>query len=302
MCFYIFCFPANCEKTLDLLYEKAGGITFVTIEESVVFDERAKTHLTFRAKATGVEPTDALLSQVEPGKGYNARDLSTIFYRWYGDMFKTTVYSQYAVLETAHQIVAKTKPKGSAYNDLHDMIGLSDAKKIIGEALDFYKAQKLFKERGFDQSRPSMHMVFTGNPGTAKTTVARLFASIMKENGLLPNGKLYEVGRADLVDRFLGGTAPRVKKAFLKARGGVLFIDEAYSLVEERDGLYGDEAINTIVQEMENMRDEVVVIFSGYTDQMEGFLKKIRVCDLESHFMSHLQIIMLRSCSQFWNS
>jgi len=96
----------------------------------------------------------------------------------------------------------------------------------------------------------------------------------MKENSLLSVGDLREVGRADLVDRYLGGTAPRVKNHFKKAEGSVLFIDEAYSLVDDKDGLYGDEAINTIVQEMENARDDTVVIFAGYPDKMEGFLNK----------------------------
>ena len=119
-----------------------------------------------------------------------------------------------------------------------------------------------------------MHMVFTGNPGTAKTTVARLFARIMKDNDLLSQGKLVEVGRGDLVGKFVGWTAPAIQKKFREARGNVLFIDEAYSLVDDRDGSYGDEAINTIVQEMENHRDDVVVIFAGYPDKMECFIRK----------------------------
>lgn len=154
------------------------------------------------------------------------------------------------------------------------MIGLSDAKQVIQKALNYYKMQKLYEEKGVKRDRPAMHMVFTGNPGTAKTTVARLFARIMKENGLLSKGQLIEVGRADLVGKYVGWTAPTVKSKFKAALGGVLFIDEAYSLVEDRDGLYGDEAINTIVQEMENHRDDVVVIFAGYPDKMEGFLQK----------------------------
>ena len=121
---------------------------------------------------------------------------------------------------------------------------------------------------------PAMHMVFTGNPGTAKTTVARLFARIMKENNLLSKGNLIEVGRGDLVGKFVGWTAPTIQKKFREAQGSVLFIDEAYSLVDDRNGSFGDEAINTIVQEMENHRDDVVVIFAGYPDKMEGFLQK----------------------------
>ena len=117
-------------------------------------------------------------------------------------------------------------------------------------------------------------MIFSGNPGTAKTTVARLFARIMRENRLLSKGHLVEVGRGDLVGKYVGWTAPLIKDKFKAASGGVLFIDEAYSLVDDRGGSFGDEAINTIVQEMENHRADVVVIFAGYPDKMEGFLQK----------------------------
>ena len=117
-------------------------------------------------------------------------------------------------------------------------------------------------------------MIFTGNPGTAKTSVARLFAQIMKDNDVLAQGRLIECGRADLVGRYVGWTAPTIKNKFKEAEGSVLFIDEAYSLVDDRNGSYGDEAINTIVQEMENHREDVVVIFAGYPDKMEEFLNK----------------------------
>ena len=96
----------------------------------------------------------------------------------------------------------------------------------------------------------------------------------MKENRLLSKGNLIEVGRGDLIGKYVGWTAPMIQKKFKQAEGGVLFIDEAYSLVDDRDGSYGDEAINTIVQEMENHRDNVVVIFAGYPDKMESFLQK----------------------------
>ena len=154
------------------------------------------------------------------------------------------------------------------------MIGLSGAKKLIGKALDYHKAMKLFADKGMKNDHPAMHMVFTGSPGTAKTSVARLFARIMKENGLLSKGDLIEVGRGDLVGKYVGWTAPTIQKKFREAEGSVLFIDEAYSLADDRDGSYGDEAINTIVQEMENRRESVIVIFAGYTDKMEAFLNK----------------------------
>lgn len=181
---------------------------------------------------------------------------------------------QYKTITTARCVAIKAAPKGSAYDELNQMIGLDEAKKVINRALDYYKAQKLFADKGMKADHPAMHMVFTGNPGTAKTTVARLFARIMQENGLLSKGNLIEVGRGDLVGKYVGWTAPTIQKKFKETEGGVLFIDEAYSLVDDRSGSFGDEAINTIVQEMENHRQDVVVIFAGYPDEMEGFLQK----------------------------
>lgn len=109
-------------------------------------------------------------------------------------------------------------------------------------------------------------------PGTAKTTVARLFADILRDNKILPEGALIEAGRSDLVGEYVGQTAPKVKSLFRRAKGNVLFIDEAYSLVDDRRGLYGDEAINTLVQEMENNREDTIVILAGYPDKMQQFL------------------------------
>lgn len=116
-------------------------------------------------------------------------------------------------------------------------------------------------------------MIFTGNPGSAKTTVARLLAQILKQEGILSSGAFVEVGRQDLVGKYVGWTAPTVSRKFREASGGVLFIDEAYSLVEDHAS-YGDEAINTIVQEMENHREDVIVIFAGYPERMREFLDK----------------------------
>ena len=117
-------------------------------------------------------------------------------------------------------------------------------------------------------------MVFTGNPGCAKTTVARLIAEVLTEEQILETGAFVECGRGDLVGRYVGWTAKTVQEKFKAAMGGVLFIDEAYSLVDDRGGSFGDEAINTIVQEMENRREDLVVIFAGYPDEMETFLEK----------------------------
>jgi SpoVK/Ycf46/Vps4 family AAA+-type ATPase len=234
----------------------------------------AKQILARKAKESHVRTDKQLLGKIQDDEKYLLRDLNHDFEVWYGEKLKRSVYPQYREINAVKKKEQHEQPKGSAFDELTQMIGLSEAKKVIRQALDYYKARKLFREKGMKQTTPSMHMVFTGNPGTAKTTVARLFARIMKDNGVLSGGHLVEVGRSDLVGKYVGWTAPTVKKKFQEAKGGVLFIDEAYSLVDDRDGLYGDEAINTIVQEMENHREELIVIFAGYPDKMEGFLQK----------------------------
>ena len=163
---------------------------------------------------------------------------------------------------------------GTAMKELEAMIGLAEAKKLLHKAVSYFSVLKQHQQLGIRQDRASMHMVFTGNPGTAKTTAARLFAEIMKDKGILPTGAFVETGRADLVGLAVGHTAPKVRERFREAQGGVLFIDEAYSLSDGYKGSYGDEAINTIVQEMENHREDVVVIFAGYPEPMNEFLER----------------------------
>lgn len=163
---------------------------------------------------------------------------------------------------------------GTAKKELDNMIGLASVKKIIHKAIAHYKLNKLCIDKGIAREKASLHMVFTGNPGTAKTSVARLFAEILKDEKVLPTGIFVEVGRADLIGDHVGATAPLVKRKFKEAQGGVLFIDEAYSLCDSYENGFGDEAINTLVQEMENHRDDVIVIFAGYTEPMHRFLDR----------------------------
>jgi len=251
-----------------------GTTRFIDIYEDVAFDEIAKNYLSEKAKDAGIKADKNLYSPIKENQGYTKPELNNIFNNWYDNKLCKTIYPQYKDILSASKGVAKTEHKGGAYLEFQQLIGLSKAKELLEKSLNYFKAQALFKSRGLIPEAPCMHMVFTGNPGTAKTTVARLFAKILKENGIISNDEILEVGRADLIGRYVGHTAPLVKKAFSKARGGVLFIDEAYSLVDGKEGLFGDEAINTIVQEMENHRKDTIVIFAGYPDKMEDFLSK----------------------------
>lgn len=270
----VFCLPRECADTKDIFYENLGSTSIVELKEEFVSGERAERFLKMLAKGNSVRPDKKLFAKLEADKGYLAPDLHLLFDEWYDSKLKTTIYPQYKDTVTVKRKIVKAAPKGSAYDELMEMVGLAEAKKVIVQALNYRKAQKIFAEKGMKTDKPTMHMVFTGNPGTAKTTVARLFARILRENNLLSKGKLIEVGRGDLVGKYVGWTAPMIQKKFEAARGSVLFIDEAYSLADDRDGSFGDEAINTIVQEMENHREDVVVIFAGYPDKMEGFLQK----------------------------
>lgn len=262
------------KKTKSDLYDELGHINIVEISNRKADAVGAREYLKKLAAEKKTKTDKKLLGQIEEGKTYLATELNDMYDLWYSNKLKTVIYPQYKDITSVKQSAADEKVRGSAYDELMEMIGLDRAKSVIKQALDYNKAQKIFADKGLIADRTSMHMVFTGNPGTAKTSVARLFAEIMKDNDVLSEGNLIECGRADLVGPFVGWTAPIVKKKFKEAMGSVLFIDEAYSLVDDRDGMFGDEAINTIVQEMENHREDVVVVFAGYPDKMEKFLQK----------------------------
>lgn len=271
----VICLPRECERIKKIFFDCLGRISVVEIKENLSDYSTACEYMKKTAKRQKIRTDKCLFSKLDEDKKYYPNELSDIFDEWYDNKLKNSIYGQYKTVTPAVKEALKTpNHPGSAYDTLNAMIGLNEAKAVIKKALNYYRMQQLYKDKGVKQERTSMHMVFTGNPGTAKTTVARLFARIMKENGILSSGHLVEVGRSDLVGKYVGWTAKAVKEKFKQAAGGILFIDEAYSLVDDRDGSYGDEAINTIVQEMENMRDDLVVIFAGYPDKMEAFLDK----------------------------
>lgn len=157
---------------------------------------------------------------------------------------------------------------------LETLIGIKAAKEQIMQITAFAKMQKDMRSHNLEAPILSLNMEFIGNPGTAKTTVARIVAGIFSRIGLTKSNALIEVGRAELIADYVGQTAGKVKEAFKKAKGKVLFIDEAYSLMEDRRGSFGDEAINTIVWEMENNREDTIVIFAGYPKEMKKFFSK----------------------------
>ena len=173
--------------------------------------------------------------------------------------------------EIPKDILEDIADKRNYMDELQALVGIRNAKDQVKRILAFAKMRKAMEENGKHLEPITLNMEFIGNPGTAKTTVARIVAGLLKEIGIITTGKFIEAGRADLVAQYVGQTAPMVQSIFQRAKGGVLFIDEAYSLLEEGRGEFGDEAINMIVQEMENNRKDTIVIFAGYPDEMDEF-------------------------------
>lgn len=202
---------------------------------------------------------------------YSVTDIFNAYNAWYGSGLKNHIYKAYKEQKTFKAAISKGESK--PYEELQAMIGLTDAKRVIDDMISASKMLRVRERMGLNTEGSSLHMLFSGNPGTAKTTVARLLAKILKDEDAVRTGRFIECGRQDLVGRYVGWTAKIVEEKFRQASGGVLFIDEAYSLVEDGN-TYGAEAINTITQLMENYRNDVIVIFAGYPDKMKTFLEQ----------------------------
>ncbi len=157
--------------------------------------------------------------------------------------------------------------------ELDELVGLEGVKKDVRSLMNFIKVTRIREERGMKVPAISCHLVFTGNPGTGKTTVARLVAKLYHRIGILPKGQLVETDRSALVAGYVGQTALKTQEVIQKALGGVLFIDEAYALTNDAMDSYGREAVETILKAMEDHRKELVVIVAGYTELMHDFIK-----------------------------
>ena len=256
----------------NLLSKVSEEIDIIEIKEGGGNREAAIEYMENIAKQNNFEISRKEIEEIMPEKSFfTVGEAYEIYNKWFKNGLRNTIYKSYKYCSC--MTVKKEDKSSEPYDELQKMIGLTDIKQVVDEIIDSARIQKLRSEMGMDSYKTSLHMVFTGNPGSAKTTVARLITQIFTKEGILKTGNYVECGRADLVGKYVGWTAKTVRSKFREANGGVLFIDEAYSLVDDSNS-FGDEAINTIVQEMENHRDDVIVIFAGYPEKMKEFLDK----------------------------
>jgi hypothetical protein len=201
------------------------------------------------------------------------------------DVRRTAVALKNGILKfygNLHIMEATAKAKGQQdddnrtlpelLNELDELIGLDSVKAKVNDLIAYQKIQRLREQKGLHSQKGTMHLAFTGNPGTGKTTVARIVGRIYKQIGLLSKGHFVEVSRTDLIAGYQGQTALKVKDVIERAKGGVLFIDEAYSITEnDHSDSYGRECLTELTKALEDYRDDLVVIVAGYTEPMEYF-------------------------------
>jgi len=204
---------------------------------------------------------------------FTEEDVTKAFLNRLNELMSSELFPEYSGVEK-RTFVSADNAEGKAYKELQELIGLENIKELIDKFIAYNKAIPELTKLRIKTDGQSRHMVFTGNPGTAKTTVARLLGRIMKDNGLLSVGGFFEAGRADIIGEYVGWTSVKVRNLFKKAKGSVLFIDEAYAIFDDNKRSFAYEAVAAIVQEMENMRDDIVVIFAGYPKEMTDFINQ----------------------------
>ena len=187
---------------------------------------------------------------------------------------------------TSLQDRKKSNGVDEVFQELNSLIGLEKIKSLIGEVYAFVEIQKKRQKEDLVSENTVLHMIFKGSPGTGKTTVARIIGKLFKEMGVLQKGHVLEIERADLVGEYIGHTAQKTRDQMKKAQGGVLFVDEAYSLARGGEKDFGKEAIDCLCKGMEDGRESLVLILAGYTDEMNWFMETNP--GLRSRFPIHL--------------
>ena len=252
----------NNASKLDAITDACGEIT--KLASSIIEDNSRAATVSLLKKIS--EVVDNPKYQIEVKRV--AQFLNSNLIEYYG---YTTLQS---ICKPDTEITEDTRTLQELLDELNDLVGLETVKVKVNDLIVYQKVQKLRRHNNLHSSKNTLHLAFTGNPGTGKTTVARIVGRIYKQIGLLSKGHFIEVSRTDLIAGYQGQTALKVKKVIERAKGGVLFIDEAYSITEnDHSDSYGRECLTELTKALEDYRDDLVVIVAGYTEPMNKFFE-----------------------------
>lgn len=285
----------DCSSKLDAMIEECGQIT--NLARSIISGDNTDSTIQLLEKLLAIA-NDRFLT-IEAKK--MAAILKDSLVRYYGHFYLMEICNNKS------EPVEKEKTLKELLDELNSLVGLDSVKDKVKDLIAYQKVQKMRRDNNLHSVKNTLHLAFLGNPGTGKTTVARIVGRIYKQLGLLSKGHFVEVSRTDLIAGYQGQTALKVKKVIEKAKGGTLFIDEAYSLTEnDHSDSYGRECLTELTKALEDYRDDLAVIVAGYTEPMQKFFESnpglrsrfSTFIEFEDYSVRELEEILVDMCAK----
>lgn len=285
----------DCSSKLDAMMEECGQIT--NLARSIISGDNTDSTIQLLEKLLAIANDRSLTIEAKK----MAAILKDSLVRYYGHFYLMEICNNKS------EPVEKEKTLKELLDELNSLVGLDSVKDKVKDLIAYQKVQKVRRDNNLHSVKNTLHLAFLGNPGTGKTTVARIVGRIYKQLGLLSKGHFVEVSRTDLIAGYQGQTALKVKKVIEKAKGGTLFIDEAYSLTEnDHSDSYGRECLTELTKALEDYRDDLAVIVAGYTEPMQKFFESnpglrsrfSTFIEFEDYSVRELEEILVDMCAK----